>query len=85
MSSRTEWKPGPFPIGQSYRVKKTFTNITPPNRVNEEGEIWRYRKQMYTPYDDLHFFEFVDGNDIRYWEVGGDEPISVWTEFFEAV
>lgn len=72
----------PFRKDASYRVKKSFSSLDD----FVAGEVVRYAGSVYSRYDGMYGFNFVDAEGKnRRWDCPEEAPDSICREFFEEI
>jgi len=75
------WRKDPFIRGAHYRVRKSFDSAL---GLFQAGDVLRYEESGYSRYDSSSVFHFRHATGkIEAWEVHDDEPLDLWSEFFE--
>ncbi|TDU62526.1 hypothetical protein EI77_04627 [Prosthecobacter fusiformis] len=72
----------PFVIGRHYRVRRTFKAL---RDHFTEGELLIFDSRAWSRYDGMtgFFFSQPGRENIRAWDIGDYEDLSIWTELFE--
>ena len=77
------WREDPFQEGSSYRVRKSFGSL---RDSFVAGEVLLYCESAYSAYDSQSGFFFADQNGKRrVWDIHDDEPLDIWSGFFEVI
>ncbi len=77
-------RPEPFRRGARYRVKRTVKGY--PEGELREGEILRYVRDGYIPYDSTTGYLFEDdAGRPRTWGLHDDEDLVSWRQTFEVL
>lgn len=78
------WRKDLFVVGRRYRVKKAFP--LPPWPL-VEGEVVRFVRDYYSPYDDASFYEFVGepSGSVKFWLLSDDDSDDKWKDIFELI
>jgi hypothetical protein len=76
------WRPNPFQIGKTYRVKKDFRSIQFQFLI---GQTLNFTGEGYSRYDSATIYNFDDlngGGNFQWW-LPDDETLEKWRELFE--
>jgi hypothetical protein len=76
------WRPNPFKIGRTYRIKQDFRSI---QFTFVSGQIVRFKSEGYSRYDSATIYAFEDtitGENFQWW-LSDNEDESRWEELFE--
>jgi hypothetical protein len=76
------WRPCPFNVGASYRVKRDFTAM---RGSFTAGEVLTFHSDAWSRYDGItgYFFRQTGKEGIKAWDLPDDEDLEIWRELFE--